>query len=157
MPSLSMGVVTLDPSNPAMVHAGTGNGHDPGLKFSTGVGVYRSADGGGTWTALHRDLFTAAMIGALAWAALSSGMPAVSVTSLAFDATTLTLLAGTYGRGAYVLVLASPTVPPGRALGAGAPVPGRPGPLVGAAFAGAAAVEIALVLLAWVWRRRRAR
>jgi photosystem II stability/assembly factor-like uncharacterized protein len=66
MPSLSMGAVTLDPSSPAIVYAGTGNGHDPGLTFSRGVGVYRSADGGETWSQLHADLFTGATIERLA-------------------------------------------------------------------------------------------
>ena len=66
MPDLSMGAVTLDPGNPGIVYAGTGNAHDPGLWFSRGVGIYRSADGGGTWTQPHADLFSDAAIVGLA-------------------------------------------------------------------------------------------
>jgi hypothetical protein len=48
MPSLSMGAVALDPGNPSIVYAGTGNAFNNG--FFKGVGVYRSTDQGETWT-----------------------------------------------------------------------------------------------------------
>jgi len=48
MPSLSMGAVALDPGNPSIVYAGTGNAYNNG--FFKGIGVYRSTDGGETWT-----------------------------------------------------------------------------------------------------------
>lgn len=48
MPSLSMGAVGLDPSNPSIVYAGTGNLFNNG--FFKGVGLYKSFDGGDTWT-----------------------------------------------------------------------------------------------------------
>jgi hypothetical protein len=48
MPSLSMGAVALDPGNPSIVYAGTGNYFNNG--FFKGVGIYRSENGGDTWT-----------------------------------------------------------------------------------------------------------
>jgi len=48
MPSNSMGAVALDPGNPSIVYAGTGNQFNNG--FANGIGVYRSVDGGATWT-----------------------------------------------------------------------------------------------------------
>lgn len=53
MPSLSMGAVALDPNNPSIVYAGTGNPFDGGGVFSKGVGIYRSLDGGETWAILN--------------------------------------------------------------------------------------------------------
>ena len=56
MPSLSMGAVALDPNNPSIVYAGTGDPFDgsgryccngaPNLKA---VGIYKSIDAGNTW------------------------------------------------------------------------------------------------------------
>jgi photosystem II stability/assembly factor-like uncharacterized protein len=53
MPSLSMGAITLDPGNPSIVYAGTGNPHDGEGIFSKGVGVYKSVDSGETWSILN--------------------------------------------------------------------------------------------------------
>lgn len=50
MPSLSMGAVALDPSNPSIVYAGTGNPFDGACQIFKGIGIYRSTDGGDTWT-----------------------------------------------------------------------------------------------------------
>jgi photosystem II stability/assembly factor-like uncharacterized protein len=50
MPSLSMGAVELDPGNPSIVYAGTGNLFDGGGVFFKGVGIYKSLDGGETWS-----------------------------------------------------------------------------------------------------------
>jgi hypothetical protein len=47
MPSLSMGAVALDPGNPSIVYAGTGNSFNNG--FFKGVGIYRSTDMGDNW------------------------------------------------------------------------------------------------------------
>jgi len=46
--SLSMGSVALDPGNPSIVYAGTGDPANTG--FFKGIGIYRSADTGNTWT-----------------------------------------------------------------------------------------------------------
>jgi hypothetical protein len=53
--SLSTGAVALDPGNPSIVYVGTDNpafgGDCPGCNF-TAVGIYKSLDGGNTWTLL---------------------------------------------------------------------------------------------------------
>ena len=49
MPSLSMGAVAVDPANPQIVYAGTGNPFDGGGAFTKGVGILRSIDGGQSW------------------------------------------------------------------------------------------------------------
>ena len=51
MPSLSMGALALDPANPSIVYAGTGNLFNNG--FMNGVGIYKSIDGGDSWTTLN--------------------------------------------------------------------------------------------------------
>ena len=48
-PSLAMGAIVFDPSNPAVVYAGTGEGD---FFSRLGAGLLRSTDGGATWT-LH--------------------------------------------------------------------------------------------------------
>jgi photosystem II stability/assembly factor-like uncharacterized protein len=48
MPSLSMGALAADPVNPSIVYAGTGNIYNNG--FFKGIGLYRSTDGGETWS-----------------------------------------------------------------------------------------------------------
>jgi photosystem II stability/assembly factor-like uncharacterized protein len=53
MQSLSMGAVALDPSNPSIVYAGTGNLFNNG--YFKGIGVYRSIDGGDTWSTVAGD------------------------------------------------------------------------------------------------------
>lgn len=46
-PSLAIGALAIDPSNPLVVYAGTGEGDSIS---ALGVGVLRSTDGGATWT-----------------------------------------------------------------------------------------------------------
>lgn len=60
--SLSMGSVAIDPSNTQTVYAGTGNPFDGGGEFTKGVGLYRSTDGGGTWSSVGASLFNNASI-----------------------------------------------------------------------------------------------
>jgi photosystem II stability/assembly factor-like uncharacterized protein len=58
--ALSMGAVAIDPSSPPgarVIYAGTGNMYDGGSEFTKGVGVYRSADGGSTWSIVDRGPF----------------------------------------------------------------------------------------------------
>jgi photosystem II stability/assembly factor-like uncharacterized protein len=53
-PSLSIGAIAFDPTNPTIVYAGTGEGDDAASdgSHSLGAGLLRSADGGTTW-AVH--------------------------------------------------------------------------------------------------------
>ena len=46
--SLSMGALALDPGNPSIVYAGTGNLFNNG--FFKGIGIYKSIDGGDSWS-----------------------------------------------------------------------------------------------------------
>lgn len=46
-PSLSMGAIAFDPTNPLIVYAGTGEGDS---ESALGVGVLKSTDGGTTWS-----------------------------------------------------------------------------------------------------------
>jgi photosystem II stability/assembly factor-like uncharacterized protein len=69
MPSLYMGAIALDPGNPSIVYAGTGNENNQ-LNFFWGAGIYKSTDGGDNWKpplggnifkniAINRIVFTA--------------------------------------------------------------------------------------------------
>lgn len=49
LPSLAMGALTFDPGGPSTVYAGSGEGN---FYASLGAGVYRSTDGGTTWSVL---------------------------------------------------------------------------------------------------------
>lgn len=48
---LAIGSITFDPNNTSVVYAGTGDGNIPGGVF-TGNGIFKSIDGGETWTYL---------------------------------------------------------------------------------------------------------
>jgi hypothetical protein len=54
MPSLAIGAVTFDPSAPNRAYAGSGEGN---FYSNLGVGVYKSADGGTTWTVIASNPF----------------------------------------------------------------------------------------------------
>jgi photosystem II stability/assembly factor-like uncharacterized protein len=58
-PSLAIGAVVFDPSNPSLVYAGTGEGDSTFLDTPNllGVGLLRSQDGGTTWALLASDPF----------------------------------------------------------------------------------------------------
>ena len=47
MPSLAIGAIAFDPTNPKKVYAGSGEGN---FYSNLGAGVYKSTDGGTTWT-----------------------------------------------------------------------------------------------------------
>lgn len=51
--SLSMGALALDPGNPSIVYAGTGNQFSGFGIFSLATGILKSIDGGETWTNLN--------------------------------------------------------------------------------------------------------
>jgi len=77
MPSLSMGAIVLDPVNPSIVYAGTGNLYDGNNTTTTlavkAVGIYRSIDMGESWTVLNPGgIFTGQGIARMA-------MPAANV------------------------------------------------------------------------------
>jgi hypothetical protein len=54
-PSLAVGSIALDPSNPDIVYVGTGDPHDSGYE---GAGILKSIDGGVTWVQMGADVFT---------------------------------------------------------------------------------------------------
>jgi len=49
--SLAMGALAMDPNNPNVIYAGTGEGYYNGDALD-GVGIYKTTDGGNTWTLL---------------------------------------------------------------------------------------------------------
>ncbi|MFN8492306.1 MAG: hypothetical protein U0350_32195 [Caldilineaceae bacterium] len=55
--SLAMGALALDPSNPDIVYAGTGE-PTPGQDNYYGAGILKSTDGGQSWTRLGAEIFT---------------------------------------------------------------------------------------------------
>ena len=67
--SNSIGAVALDPSNPDVVYAGTGNVDNNG--FFKGIGIYRSPDGGQTWQPRGANLFGG--VGIIRMRVLASG------------------------------------------------------------------------------------
>jgi len=54
MPSLAIGAVTFDPSAPNRAYAGSGEGN---FYWNLGAGVYKSTDGGTTWSVAASALF----------------------------------------------------------------------------------------------------
>jgi len=48
-PSLAMGAIAIDPTNPNIIYAGTGEAHFSGDSYY-GAGLLKSTDGGATWT-----------------------------------------------------------------------------------------------------------
>ncbi len=113
--------LAIDPQTPSTLYAGSGP--EPG----TGKGVFKSTDGGASWSALSRPrqggVFTLAIDpatpstlyaatefggvlkstdGGASWSAAKSGLGDVSISALAIDpATPTTVLAGTSGDGLF--------------------------------------------------------
>lgn len=54
-PSMAMGAIVLDPDNPQIVYAGTGEATYSGASYS-GLGLLKSIDGGATWTQITAGL-----------------------------------------------------------------------------------------------------
>lgn len=63
LPSLSMGAVALDPVDPQIVYAGSGNPFDGGVEFSRGAGLYKSMNGGSNWTVVDGGPFSSVLAG----------------------------------------------------------------------------------------------
>ncbi len=61
--SLAMGAITIDPVNPSIVYAGTGEENFAGDSYY-GCGILRSTDGGATWMTLGQSVFQSAAGGA---------------------------------------------------------------------------------------------
>jgi photosystem II stability/assembly factor-like uncharacterized protein len=61
--SLAMGALAIDPVNPQIVYAGTGEQHFSGDSYY-GCGVLRSTDGGANWTQLGGSIFQTSSGGA---------------------------------------------------------------------------------------------
>ena len=55
-PSLAIGTVAIDPTDPEIVFAGTGESNFGGPSYF-GAGLFRSADGGSTWSKVGGSLF----------------------------------------------------------------------------------------------------
>jgi photosystem II stability/assembly factor-like uncharacterized protein len=53
-PTLTMGAVAIAPSNPSVMYAASGEDGDIYNPAWSGVGIYRSGDGGSTWTLMTR-------------------------------------------------------------------------------------------------------
>ena len=63
LPSLSMGAVALDPVNPQIVYAGSGNLFDGSYGFIKAAGLYKSVDGGKTWFVADGGVFGSTLAG----------------------------------------------------------------------------------------------
>jgi len=48
--TLSVGAIAINPSNPETIYAGTGDPNQACCFYGASLGVFRSTDGGGTWT-----------------------------------------------------------------------------------------------------------
>lgn len=84
MPSLSMGAIVLDPANPSIVYAGTGNLFDGNGSMTTlavkAVGIYRSVDKGESWSVLNPGgIFTGTGIARMAMPAADELLVATQV------------------------------------------------------------------------------
>ncbi len=52
LPNLAVSALTIDPLNPNVLYAGTGEGVFPGAASPMGAGIFKSTDAGVTWTLL---------------------------------------------------------------------------------------------------------
>ncbi len=59
MPSLSIGSLAVDPGNPNVIYAGTGEGNASGDSYF-GAGLYKSVDGGASWRVITGPVSTVA-------------------------------------------------------------------------------------------------
>jgi hypothetical protein len=64
-PTLSIGAVAVDPNNANTIYVGTGESNQSGDAY-WGEGIFKSTNGGSTWTQLGANLFEGTSIGQLA-------------------------------------------------------------------------------------------
>ncbi len=126
LPSQYLTGVAFDPQNPLKAYVtawGFGTGH-----------IYRTSDGGATWADIGSSnrlpdapanavivdprgpIYVATDAGVFrnadgnsAWTSYNQNLPTTFITSLAIDSASNTLVAGTYGRGAYQIALQAPS------------------------------------------------
>ncbi|HEU4884783.1 MAG TPA: hypothetical protein VFT45_21175, partial [Longimicrobium sp.] len=149
--SLAIGAIAIDPSNPSIVYAGTGEGNFSGDSYY-GAGVLKSTNAGASWTMLAQATFTGTRFSRLAvtpgattrlfgatgkgvyrstdggvtWMPMSSGIPAnVPATDVSINpATPTTVYAAVWGQGIYRTTNASAATPAWTKLTAGLPAGG---------------------------------
>jgi photosystem II stability/assembly factor-like uncharacterized protein len=63
MPSSAIGALAVDPTNNNVIYAGTGE--ESGDNYSKGVGIYKSEDGGTTWTLYGNNLMENGAVSAI--------------------------------------------------------------------------------------------
>lgn len=149
--SLAIGAIAIDPSNPQVVYAGTGEGNFSGDSYY-GAGVLKSTNGAASWTMLAQATFTGTRFSRIAvtpgtparlfgatgkgvyrstdggntWAAMTSGIPAnVPATDVSINpATPATVYAAVWGQGIYRTTNASAATPAWTKLAGGLPAGG---------------------------------
>jgi photosystem II stability/assembly factor-like uncharacterized protein len=82
--SLAMGSIALDPVNPSIVYAGTGEQHFSADSYY-GCGVLRSLDGGNTWTRLGATVFVRGRISRMLIVPSTAGTVATTTIFAASD------------------------------------------------------------------------
>ncbi len=136
----------IDPTNPMVAYAVRYQSNPAGTAPIETGHVFRTADGGGTWTDItvdlpdtavnaiavnvvggttqiwvgtNRGVYASTDLGA-SWSTFGDELPNATVTSLEYVASSNILLAGTYGRGAWeILDQGALLVPPAPQLAAG--------------------------------------
>jgi photosystem II stability/assembly factor-like uncharacterized protein len=82
--SLAMGSIAIDPVNPEIVYAATGEQHFSGDSYY-GCGVLRSTDGGTSWSRLGATTFVRSRISRLLIVPSTAGAPATTMLLVASD------------------------------------------------------------------------
>lgn len=180
LPSLPALSLAIDPSNPNIIFAGLGaSGSGVG-----GAGLYRSADGGRTWSQSNNGLPAEALIlsiifdptndqvvyvgdrdsgvyvstdGGQNWRSLNQGLTHKSVTTLALSDDGMVLYAGTWGDGVYRLGMPPLFQIPASASTSTAVAPSPQStatPASGTPCTGSLFAPLALFMAAW-WLKRR--
>ncbi len=145
--SLAIGALAMDPSNPQVLYAGTGEGNFS-LDSYYGNGILKTIDGGDNWTNLARPTFMGARFtriavtpgtptrllastidglfrstnGGTGWAKLTNGLPNAAATDVAIDPSSpATAYAAFWGFGVYKTTNAGAANPTWTKLSGGLP------------------------------------